>query len=266
MKRRGSRILGVRQSALRVPIGIASICTLLLAWELYGRSGLVDPRFSSSPSRIFEALAELFGQGRFWNNVRVTASAFAVGLTAACLVGIPGGIAMGWFRRVRLLLEPMVMVFYSVPGTTFLPLIILWFGIDISAYAFLVFFSSVFPVLVNSMAGMRQVDPSLVRAARSFGAGRFAIFRFILLPFSLPFIMGGIRLGLGRGLIAVILGEMYFSIAGLGNMIMKYQSGLNTDFLMAIALVIALSGIALIMLALRVEGWLAPWRRLRDIE
>ncbi len=88
MKRRGTRIFGLRQSALRLPIGIASICTLLLAWELYGRSGLIDPRFSSSPSRIFLALAELSGQARFWNNVRVTASAFAVGLIAACLVGI----------------------------------------------------------------------------------------------------------------------------------------------------------------------------------
>ena len=264
--RRAGGLFGIPNSWLRVPIGIASIGAILVAWELYGRSGLVDPRFSSAPSRIFWALSDLFREGRFWNNVRVSASAFAVGLTVACLIGIPVGIAMGWFRRVRLLFEPLVMVFYSVPGTTFLPLIILWFGIEISAYAFLVFFSSVFPVIVNSMAGMRQVDRSLVRAARSFGADNLDLFRFILLPYSLPFVMSGIRLALGRGLIAVILGEMYFSVAGLGNMIMKYQSGLNTDYLMAIALLIALTGIALIMLALKVEGWLAPWRRMRDIE
>jgi ABC-type nitrate/sulfonate/bicarbonate transport system permease component len=267
MTRTGHRTLRIANRPwLRVLIGIASIATLLLMWEVYARSGLVDPRFSSRPSKIAFAILDLFGERRFWNNARVSASAFVLGLVAACIVGIPAGIAMGWFRRVRLLFEPAVMVFYTVPGTTFLPLIILWFGIDVSAYAFLVFFSSVFPVLVNSMAGMQQVDPSLVRAARSFRASRLDIFLHILLPSSLPFVMNGIRLGLGRGLIAVILGEMYFSIAGLGNMIMKYQAGLNTDYLMALALLIALSGIVLIMLALRAEHWLAPWRHSRDIE
>jgi NitT/TauT family transport system permease protein len=173
---------------------------------------------------------------------------------------------MGHNRRLRLALDPIVMVFYSVPSTTFLPLIILWFGIGINAYALLVFIGAVFPIMVNSMVGIRQVDAVLVRAARSFGASELDLFRLVLVPSALPIIMGGIRLGLGRGLMAVIFGEMYFSVSGIGHLIMRYQAGLNTDSLMLLVVVTASFGVAMIALARRVEGWLGPWRQFREVE
>ncbi|MBM3574053.1 MAG: hypothetical protein FJX52_17090, partial [Alphaproteobacteria bacterium] len=113
------------ETRLRLVIGVASLAVLLVFWEGFAHFGLVDPRFSSRPSRIVVAAANLLVDREFWMHVRVSFLEFIAGLIAACVVGIPLGIAMGWIRRLRLLLEPIVMVFYSVPRTTFLPLIIL---------------------------------------------------------------------------------------------------------------------------------------------
>jgi ABC-type nitrate/sulfonate/bicarbonate transport system permease component len=260
----GRRSIGDGQ--LRLLLGSLSVLVLLAAWQGAAGIGWVDARFSSEPSRVAAAAVSLLSEAEFWWNVWVSFSEFFCGMLAACVVGMPLGIAMGWFRRLRLLLDPIVMVFYSVPGTTFLPLIILWFGIDLKAYAFLVFLSALFPILVSSMVGMQQVDPILVLAARSFCASQLGIFRHVLLPSSLPFIMTGIRLGLGRGLTGIVLGEMYFSIAGLGHMIMRYQAGLNTDRLMVLICFIATAGVGMIALARRVEGQLRNWRHSREVE
>jgi NitT/TauT family transport system permease protein len=208
----------------------------------------------------------MFGSSEFLMHAGSSLAKFLWGMFLACIVGIPLGVAMGRSRRLRLAIEPIVMVFYSVPSTTFLPLIILWFGIGLNAYALLVFMGAVFPILVNTMAGIRQVEDSLVRAARSFGASELDLFRLVLVPSALPFVMGGIRLGLGRGLMAVIFGEMYFSVAGMGHLIMRYQAGLNTDKLMFLVVVTAFFGVALIALARRIEAWLGPWRQAREVE
>jgi len=251
---------------LRPLVGFASIVALLTVWQAAADSGVVDVRFSSSPLRIAHSASDMFGSPEFFQDAASSLAKFLWGMVWACAIGIPLGVAMGRNRRLRLMIDPIVMVFYSVPSTTFLPLIILWFGIGINAYALLVFMGAVFPILVNSMAGIRQVDMSLIRAARSFGASELDLFRLVLVPSALPFVMGGIRLGLGRGLIAVIFGEMYFSIAGIGHLIMRYQAGLNTDKLMLLVVVTAFFGVLTIALARRIEGWLGPWRRFREIE
>jgi NitT/TauT family transport system permease protein len=260
MKRR------MHDRTLRLLVGSASIAVMLTLWQLFADSGAVDIRFSSSPLRIARSASDMFGSPEFLMHAGSSLAKFVWGMLWACIVGIPLGVAMGRNKRLRLVIEPIVMVFYSVPSTTFLPLIILWFGIGLNAYALLVFMGAVFPILLNSAAGIRQVDDALVRAARSFGASELDLFRFVLVPSALPLVMGGIRLGLGRGLMAVIFGEMYFSVAGMGHLIMRYQAGLNTDKLMFLVVVTAFFGVALIALARRVEAWLGPWRQTREVE
>jgi NitT/TauT family transport system permease protein len=253
------------ESVVRALIGAGSLIVLLLCWEGLGRSGWIDARLSSRPSLIARASYDLLGEGEFWRHVRVSGVEFMVGFALSCAIGIPLGLAMGWFRRVRLLLEPTMMAFYSVPRTTFLPLTILWFGIGFEMYVVIVFLGAFFPVLVNTITGVEQVDPVLVRAARSFGATEGGVFRHVLLPASLPFMMGGVRLGLGRALIGVIVGEMYVSIAGVGHLIMKYQAGLNTDKLMVLVCLVAFGGVTIVSLARRLESWLGPWRLEREV-
>jgi ABC-type nitrate/sulfonate/bicarbonate transport system permease component len=251
---------------VRLLMGLCSVTALVVVWQVAADSGLMDIRFSSSPSRIAASAREMLASLEFWRNAGSSCAKFTWGMVLACAAGIPFGILMGWNTRVRLIFEPVVMVFYSVPSTTFMPLIILWFGIGLNSYAVLVFMGAFFPILVNSMAGVRQVQESLVRAARSFGANEFEIFWHVLIPSALPFVMGGIRLGLGRGLMAVVLGEMYFSIAGIGHLIMRYQAGLNIDRLMFLVVVTAFFGVALIAVARRVEARLGPWRQAREVE
>ena len=257
---------GMQNRTIRLLIGLGSIVLMLVVWEGSANLRFIDVRFSSSPTRIVTSGFEMLGSPEFFYDAGSSLAKFAWGMLLACAVGIPVGIAMGRNRRLRLTIDPIVMVFYSVPSTIFLPLIILWFGIDISAYAILVFIGAVFPILVNSMAGIRQVDELLVRAARSFGANEFDLFCLVLVPFALPFVMAGVRLGLGRGLMAVILGEMYFSIAGIGHLIMRYQAGLNTDKLMFLVVFTACFGVTLIAIARWVETWLGPWRRAQESE
>lgn len=254
------------ERVLRLLLGLCSVIVLLAVWQVAADTGAMDVRFSSSPIRIAATSEQMIGTAEFWSNAGSSAVKFLWGMFLACIVGIPLGILMGWNTRLRLILEPIVMVFYSVPSTTFMPLIILWFGIGLNAYALLVFMGAVFPILVNSMAGISQVQEPLVRAARSFGGGSVDIFRFVLIPSALPFVMGGIRLGLGRGLMAVILGEMYFSIAGIGHLIMRYQAGLNVDRLMFLVVVTAFFGVGMIALARRMEAALGPWRQAREVE
>ena len=248
------------ETHLRVAIGATSILALLAVWEALAQFGWIDARLSSRPTKVWIAALDLLSDLEFWTNAGVSFNEFIWGLLAACVVGIPLGIGMGSIRRLRLFLEPTVMLFYTVPRVTFLPLIILWFGIGFQAYAVLVFLGALFPIIVNCMAGVRQIDPALVRAARSFGARPLSVFWLVLIPATMSFVMGGIRLGIGRGLIGIILGEMYFSVAGLGHMIMVYQAGLNTDKLMFLGFVVAISGVLMITGARFLENRLAPWR------
>jgi NitT/TauT family transport system permease protein len=250
---------------MRLAVGAGSILVLLLVWEIAGRVGLVDVRLSSRPSSMIIHGAELLADAGFWRHVQASAGEFGAGFGLACALGIPGGLAMGWFRRLRLLLEPTVMAFYTVPRTTFLPLTMLWFGIGFEMYAVIVFLGAIFPILVNTMTGVQQAEAALIRAARSFGAGRLALFRHVLLPSSLPYMMGGIRLGLGRALIGVIVAEMYVSISGVGHLVMKYQAGLNSDKLMVLVCLVAASGVAVVALARAVETRLGPWRQEREV-
>ncbi len=245
----------------RIVLGGAGIFAAGLAWQLFADSGAVDIRFSSSPMRIANAGAVMLSTREFWISAGSSAQKFFLGMLMAGIVGIPLGLVMGWNKRLRQTLEPLAIVFYSVPSTIFMPLLILQLGIGINAFATVVFFGAVFPMLLNSMAGIRNVETRLVQAARTFGANGFDIFRFVLLPSALPMVMVGIRLGLGRGLMAVILAEMYFSIAGFGHLIMRYQAGLNTDRLMVIVVCTAVFGLLLISLARWAEDKLGPWRR-----
>lgn len=244
----------------RAVLGALSVAVALAAWEVAGRMRLVDPLFISAPSRIVAAGAELFAAGDIWNDLRVSGIEFLAGFVLSVLVGIPLGLVMGWYRRVAYLLDPFVNALYATPRVALLPLVVIWLGIGIWSKIAIVFLGAVFPVLLSTYSGVRTTDARLLRAARSFGADDLQIFRTLILPGSVPFIVTGLRLGIGRALIGVVVGELYAATAGIGFLISVAGNSFQTDKVFVGVLLIAVAGIASMELLTRLERRFDRWR------
>lgn len=244
----------------RAVLGVLSVAVALAAWEVAGRMRLVDPLFISAPSRIVAAGVELFAAGDIWNDLRVSGIEFLAGFVLSVLVGIPVGLVMGWYRRVAYLLDPFVNALYATPRVALLPLVVIWLGIGIWSKIAIVFLGAVFPVLLSTYSGVRTTDARLLRAARSFGADDLQIFRTLILPGSVPFIVTGLRLGIGRALIGVVVGELYAATAGIGFLISVAGNSFQTDKVFVGVFLIALAGIASMELLTRLERRFDRWR------
>jgi NitT/TauT family transport system permease protein len=239
-------------------LGILGVSIFLLVWELAPRMGLVKPLFTSSPTRILVAGQWLFAHG-LWHDIWVSLQEFVIGFGLAIAVGVPLGIALGWFRRLRAIMEPFVVVLYSVPRVALLPLIILWLGIGIESKVAVVFLGAVFPIIMSVMSGIHTTDEGLMRCARAFGANDWQMLRTIAIPGSVPFMITGMRLGAGRGLVGVVVGEMVASSAGIGHMMSKAGATFQTDKVFVGVIVLAIFGLflseSLRFLEERVDSW-----------
>ena len=228
----------------RAFISTLSVGVFLLVWEAAPRLHLVDPFYTSQPSRIAAASVGVIRGGGFLRDVSVSLSEFALGFSLALIIGVPAGLLLGAFPVLRYLLDPPVMAIYATPELALLPIIVVWLGIGIESKIAVVFVAAVIPVLVNSIAGVRQVDRSLVLAARSFGARQRQVFAKVILPSSLPAVMIGIRLGMSRAVLGVVVAEMYVSQEGVGNQIMRYGSAFRIDYLLFYVLLVSAFGFA----------------------
>lgn len=232
-----------------------------LTWQVVSWLKLANERIISSPAGVLKALYVFVFGGDLLDNIWISAQEFLIGMFFALVIGVVLGLLMGWYKRIGLLLDPIVMTFYTLPRDALLPVIIVWLGIGLASKAAVVFLGAVFPLIVNMGTGIRETDPMMIKAARSFGASQSEIFRKILLPSCLPYLMAGVRLGIGRGVTGVIIAEMYVSTKGIGALIMKAQIGLATDNLFALVLFTATLGYVLITLARKVENHVGRWRQ-----
>jgi ABC-type nitrate/sulfonate/bicarbonate transport system permease component len=240
-------------------LAIAAMITFFLVWELLPRLGLVNPVFTSSPLRIASAARWLFANG-FWSDIKVSALEFSLGFGLAMLLGIPVGIELGWNRWLRAAFEPFVVVLNSIPRVALLPLIILWIGIGIESKVAVVFLGAVFPLVINVMAGVRTADETLIKCARSFGAGNRQLLMTIAIPGSVPFMVAGMRIAVGRALVGVFVGELVASMAGVGHMMSIAAATFQTDKLFVGVFVLAFAGFALTEILRRVEKRVESWR------
>jgi sulfonate transport system permease protein len=237
----------------RLAISTASVAMFLVAWEVAPRLGLVDPFFTSRPSQVIAAAVEVVRSGTLLQDVVVSLSEFAIGLALAVAVGVPLGLLLGTFETMRHLLDPPIMALYATPQLALLPIFVLWLGIGMSSKVAVVFLGASIPIIVNSMAGVRHVERSLVVAARSFCATRLDVFARVILPASLPAVMIGVRLGLSRGVLGVVVAEMYVSQDGVGNQIMRLGSAFRVDRLLVYVLLVSTFGLAATSLVRRIE-------------
>jgi NitT/TauT family transport system permease protein len=241
-------------------LGGASVIAVLASWEAAWRAGWISPLFFSGPSAIASRFWQDLTRGTLLADMAYSGRNFAFGFALAAVAGVVLGVLVGWYRRLRLLLDPFVNALYATPRIAMVPLIILWFGIGIGSKVFVVFLSAFFPILVNTIAGVKALDDDLLRAARAFCASDRQIFTTVAIPGSVPFILTGVRQGVAHGLIGVVVGEMFAGSQGVGFMIAYGGQTFATDTLFVGVAIIAAAGIVLTSLAERLQQRFSRWR------
>lgn len=232
----------------------------LAIWQLAVSYGLLSPRFVSSPSRIVVAGAGYLSSPQFAKDARTSGLEFGAGFGLSVVAGVALGFAIGCFRRLEYLLDPLINFLYASPRIALAPLLIIWFGIDVPSKVAIVFLMSVFPIVINTTHGVHAVDEALVDLARSLNATRWQILRTIIVPSSIPFIVTGMRIALGVGLIGVVVGEFVASASGIGYTIAQAASSYNVDLVFVGLFIVGATG-AVLTEALRfVEARLARWK------
>lgn len=236
----------------------ASVILVLSLWEIFGRQ--VNPLFLSYPSAIIRAFFQLLVAGDIQRQALGSLQVFAVGLTLALVLGIGLGLLMGRYRFAEYLLDPYVYALDATPRVALIPLLLLWFGLGTTSKITIVFLSALFPVLMNTFSGVRTVSAHLVDIGRAYGANERQLFGKVIVPAALPFLMAGIRLAVGRGLIGIITAEMFTAVTGMGALLVRYSSALATDKFFVPVIFLALLGVALSSFVERLQKRLAPWK------
>lgn len=240
---------------------ILNLTVFFIAWELFARADIINPLFFPRISDVFIELWEgLVGDGIILDNIIISMRRFASGMAAAMIVGIPIGLLMGASRVVDSLISPYVWSMAALPRVALMPLLILIMGFSESAKFTLIFLSAIFPIIINCMAGVKTVDQSLVRAGQVFGAKKPDLYRKVIFPFTLPFIISGVNQGMTRGLVGLVIAEIFGGNDGLGYLTIRATESFNGPLLYAVLLVLVIFSLSFVQIVKWIEAKAAPWR------
>ena len=242
-------------------LGTAAVTFFLVLWELVGNTfQLINPMCMSAPSLVGKAAVQLFASDEIYNDLYVSGIELFWGYFLSAAVAVPFGISIGWYKKVAYIFDPFVNAMNATPRVALLPLVIIWLGIGILSKVGIIFLGAVFPILINARDGVKTTPVNLLTAARSFGASEWMIFKTVVLPSTVPFILTGLRLGLGRAIVGVMVGELYAATAGIGFMITVAGATFQTDKVFVGVLIFALTGMIGTELITRVEKRFDCWR------
>jgi len=223
----------------------------------------VKPIFISSPSRILSAAYRMFFvTGEIWTDLKWSALQYALGLLLAIAVGVPLGLAAGWYRRLSYAVEPFLAGLNATPQVAFLPLIIVWVGTGLAAKVLIIFLLAVLPMAISAQSAVRTTDVRLMTMAKSCSATEWHVFKTVILPSATPYLLAGLRLAIGRGMIGIVVGEIFGSANGIGAMINQAGSRFQTDRVFVGVLVLVAAGLMLSELVRRIESRVETWRPL----
>ena len=237
-----------------------TVVGFFVLWEVASRQGWVRDLFFSRPTAIVLAGIREVQKANFWTDVRISLTEFVLGFGLAILIGIPLGLMLGWFRRLGYFWDPWLSFMYATPRITYIPLLIMWFGLGISSKVALCFAGPFFTIVIGTLEGVRTVPPKYLDVARAFGANNRQLFRTILLPNTLPFILAAMRLAIGIGIVAIVLGEMYASQDGLGHMLATAANNLQADRVLFAVLIFTMMGVGLTKVLRMIEDRVAEWK------
>ena len=252
-----------KESAERKPmprwmITVASVALLLILWEILGRR--VNPVFGSYPSAIAEAFWELLITGQLWSALYDSLRPFVIGYALAIVVGVPLGLFIGGFRAAEAALGLYITAGYAMPLVALVPLLILWLGLGFAVKVAVIFLMSLFPICINTWLGVTAVPKTLIEVGKSFVAPDTVILRRIILPATLPYIMAGIRLAVGRAVVGMVIAEFFTTISGLGAVIINSANNFDTATMFVPIIILMVMAIGLNWLIGFVERRVAPWQ------
>jgi len=239
-------------------ITVASVAVVLVIWEIFGRQ--INPVFGSYPTAIAAAFWELLISGQLGAALYDSLRPFVLGYGLAIVVGIPVGLVVGRFRVAEAALGLYVTAGYAMPLVALVPLLILWLGLGFAVKVAVVFLMSLFPIIINTWLGVVAVPKTLIEVGKSFVAPDLVILRRIILPATLPYIMAGIRLAVGRAVVAMVIAEFFTTISGLGAVIINSANNFDTATMFVPIIILMVMAIGLNWLIGWVERRVAPWQ------
>ena len=247
-RRRAWQTLGIR---------VASIVVVLALWQYVG-SG-IDPVLFTTPSAVARAAYAMLRSGELWTYLWPSLVIFAVGLTIAAIVGVGTGLLLARFWVIDVALGVYITFLYSIPAVALVPLIVLWAGFESTAKIIVLFMFAFFPMAINTYQGVKNVDPRLIEVGRAFRCSERQLWANIVLPGALPFIVTGLRLAVGRGLIGMVLADQYTAISGIGYLIVRTAATYQVDKMFVPIVTLGILGITLTALLRVLERRVAPW-------
>jgi sulfonate transport system permease protein len=246
-----------RRQLQEIAIRLVSLTVVLGLWQVFGAR--VDPVLFTTPWAIAKAAVVMIGSGELWNYLWPSLVVLALGLTAAAIIGIAMGLLLARFWVLDVALGVYITFLYSTPTVALVPLIVLWAGFETMAKVIILFLFAFFPMVINTYQGVKNVDPRLVEVGRAFRCSERQLWTNIVLPGALPFIVTGLRLAVGRGLIGMVLADLYTAISGIGYLIVRTASTYQVDKMFVPIVTLGILGVTLTALLRLLEIKVAPW-------
>ena len=241
-------------------VRVLALAGVVVLWELVTRTGWVPALFLPSPSGVIESGIEMLASGELLVHVATSLRRLLLGFGLGALLGVSVGLAVGFFSLAEAVGTPLIAATFPIPKIALLPLLILWVGIGEASKVAVITLGVFFPMAINTYTGVRNADPLLIRAAVSFGAGRFSLIRKVMLPSALPMIFAGLKLGAGTALLLLVAAEMIAANAGIGFLVLHAQNLMETTKLMVGIVLLSFLGIVSHWLLVRLERLAIPWK------
>jgi NitT/TauT family transport system permease protein len=238
---------------------LAAFGILLALWEAAGYAGMLNPLYMPTPSQIWGAFVELFGQGTIWPHMEATFTAALVGLVLGILVGITLGVLAALIPPVAELLEPVMLLLNAIPRVILAPLFVIWFGIGLGSKVALAFILVSVVIFFTVFTGIRQVDRKLVERIVTLGGGRVELLRHVYLPSVAAWVLGNLKVAVGFAFTGAVVGEFVAASRGLGYLLSFAQSTYNAALMMALVLLIMAVVLVIFGIAGRLEKRLLRW-------
>jgi ABC-type nitrate/sulfonate/bicarbonate transport system permease component len=241
-------------------VRVLALVGLLACWEAASRAGWVPALFLPSPLGVVRELLELAGSGEIFVHVAASLRRLAAGFALGAGAGIVVGVAVGFFSLAEAVGQPLIAATFPIPKIALLPLLILWLGIGEASKVTVIALGVFFPMAINTHTGVRQSDPLLIRAAVSFGAGRWSVIRKVIVPSSLPMVFAGLKLGAGTALLLLVAAEMIGAESGIGFLVLQAGNLMETTKLMVGIVILSLLGVLSHWSLAWLERLVIPWR------
>ena len=240
-----------------IAIRLVSVASVLALWQIFGAQ--VNQALFTTPDKIAVAAVDMVWSGELWAYLAPSLLVLAIGLSLAAVIGIAVGLLLARFWVIDVAFGVYITFLYSIPSVALVPLIVLWAGYETTAKVIILFLFAFFPMAINTYQGVKNVDPKLIEVGRAFRCNEGQLWRNIVLPGALPFIVTGLRLAVGRGLIGMVLADLYTAISGIGYLIVRTGSTFQIDKMFVPIVTLGLLGVTLTAILRMLEIKVAPW-------